>query len=138
MFKLTSVFLLVMVLAGCGKASNQVPDVAVNFQTLLTDPKLSGLTSAGHGVLISGYGVAGLILYKTVGGNNYVAYDRCSTVNPQNECAVTLDAGAFTATDPCSGAKYLLEDGSPAKAPATISLKQYSVTVSGNTIRVAN
>lgn len=136
--RLIGAFFLAIVIGGCGKASNQVPDVAVNYQTLLTDPNLSGLTSSGHGVLINGYGVAGLILYRTASTNTIVAYDRCSTVNPQNKCAVTLDNGAFTATDPCSGAKYLLEDGSPAKSPATISLKQYSVTTSGNTIRVTN
>ena len=130
--------LLIFSLISCGKANNQVPNVAVNFQTLLTDPRLSALNSGGHGVTINGYGVAGLIVYRTIAGNAYVAYDRCSTVNPQNNCAVTLDVGAFTATDPCSGAKFLLEDGSPAKAPATLSLKQYSVSVSGNTIRVSN
>lgn len=136
--RLAWVLLISISLAGCGKSANQVPNVAVNFQTLLTDPRLTPLSSAGHGVTISGYGVAGIIIYKTVAGNNYVAYDRCSTVNPENNCAVTLDAGAFTATDPCSGAKFLLEDGSPAKAPATLSLKAYNVAVSGNTIRVTN
>lgn len=130
---------LLLFLAGCGKSSNQVPDVAVNFTLPLTDPRLLNLSSSGKGVVINGYGVAGLILYRTVAGNRYVAYDRCSTVNPENKCAVTLDDGAFTATDPCSGAKFLLEDGSPAKAPATRSLKQYAVfVVAGNTIQVTN
>jgi nitrite reductase/ring-hydroxylating ferredoxin subunit len=77
------------------------------------------------------------VLYRTI-LNGYVAYDRCSTVNPEKRCAVVLDEGAFTVSDPCSGAKFLLEDGSPAKAPATLTLKEYRVRVAGNTIQVTN
>lgn len=131
------IFVLVLILGGCGKATNVVPDVAVNLSLPLTDPRLINLSSSGRAVLLNGYGVSGLVLYRTI-LSGYVAYDRCSTVNPENRCAVVLDEGAFTVTDPCSGAKFLLEDGSPAKAPATISLKQYSVRVSGNTLQVTN
>jgi nitrite reductase/ring-hydroxylating ferredoxin subunit len=138
MIRVTWFILLAVILSGCGKASNQVPDVAINLNLPLTDPRLLGLSSSGHGVILNGYGVSGLILYKTVAGQRIVAYDRCSTVNPEKRCAITLDEGAFTATDPCSGAKFLLEDGSPAKAPATISLKQYYVNITGNTLQVTN
>ncbi|MCX2480878.1 hypothetical protein OQY15_17365 [Pedobacter sp. MC2016-15] len=137
MIRAAWIILTVLVLSGCGKASNMVPNVAVNFNRPLTDPSLINLTNSGRAVLIDGYGVSGLVLYRTI-LNGYVAYDRCSTVNPGERCAVVLDEGAFTVTDPCSGAKFLLEDGSPAKAPATLSLKQYSVRVSGNTLQVTN
>lgn len=129
--------MLVVMLAGCGKSSNVVPDVAVNLTLPLTDPRLLNLNSPGGAVTISGYGVSGLIIYRTLTGG-YVAFDRCSTVNPEKRCAVVLDPGAFTATDPCSGAKFLLEDGSPAKAPATIALKQYSVFQTINSIQISN
>lgn len=132
MIRITRIFLLaVVLLSGCGKASNQVPNVAVDVFIPLGDPRLS---SIGQGFTISG-GVAGIIVYRSSRG--IVAFDRCSTVNPEKRCAVTLD-GTFTATDPCSGAKYLLEDGSPQKAPATISLKEYGVTVTASTIRITN
>jgi len=137
MSKIALFIVLVVMLGGCGKASNVVPDVAVNLTLPLSDPRLLGASSAGGAVTISGYGVAGLIIYKTLAGG-YVCFDRCSTVNPEKRCAVTLDAGAFTATDPCSGGKYLLEDGSPVKAPATISLKQYSVYQSISSIQITN
>jgi nitrite reductase/ring-hydroxylating ferredoxin subunit len=129
--------LLVLILSGCGKTSNVVPDVPVNLNLPLTDPRLINLSSSGRAVLINGYGVSGLVLYRTI-LNGYVAYDRCSTVNPEKRCAVVLDEGAFTVSDPCSGAKFLLEDGSPAKAPATLTLKEYRVRVAGNTIQVTN
>jgi nitrite reductase/ring-hydroxylating ferredoxin subunit len=122
----------------CGKTDNSyVPDVPVNFQSPLSDPRLSNLTVAGGAVLISGYGVCGLIIYRQPGGG-YAAYDRCSSYLPQNRCAVTLDSPAFTVTDPCSGAKFSLSDGSPVKAPAVKSLKMYTVSVNFNQIFVSN
>lgn len=137
MMKRLSGFICVLILAGCGKVANQVPNVPVSLALPLTDPRLLALSSTGGAVIINGYGVSGLILYRTISGN-YVAYDRCSTVNPENKCAVVLDNPTFTATDECSGAKFLLEDGSPAKAPATVSLRQYNVYISGNNLQVTN
>jgi len=91
----------------------------------------------GGVVLISGYGVAGLILYREA-DDSYACYDRCSTYLPQNHCAVTLDAGGFTVTDPCSGSKFSLIDGSPVKGPATRALKSYYIDVSNQEIYVTN
>lgn len=130
--------LTIIAFAGCGKTdSSYIPDVPVSFQDALSDPRLSNLSVAGGAVLINGYGVCGLILYHDPSGN-YLAYDRCSSYLPQNKCAVTLDSPTFTATDPCSGSKFSLSDGSPVKAPATRSLKMYSVTISYNAIFVSN
>ena len=138
MIRITWVFLCILILSGCGKAVNLVPDVPVNLNIPLADPRILNLSSSGHGVVINGYGVSGLILYRTI-ANKYVAYDRCSTVNPEGRCAINLDDSGFTATDPCSGAKFLLEDGSPAKAPATVALKEYFVNITGgNTLQVTN
>jgi nitrite reductase/ring-hydroxylating ferredoxin subunit len=131
------IFLLFALFTSCGKEENYIPEIAVNFSTLLTDPRLAGLSSGNKAIIINGYGVAGLILYRRTDGK-YLAYDRCSTVNPQNKCALTADDIGFTVTDPCTGAKFLLEDGSPAKAPAEKYLKQYNVAISNNTIAVRN
>jgi nitrite reductase/ring-hydroxylating ferredoxin subunit len=121
----------------CGKSGEVIPDVAVNFQAALTDPRLAALNVPGGAVLIAGYGVAGLILYREADGS-YAAYDRCSTYMPQNRCAVTLDAGNFTCTDPCSGSKFSLIDGTPVKAPATKALKAYNIVVSNYEVYVSN
>lgn len=132
-----SVLFVIVVFLGCGKSEEYIPEVAVNFSTLSTDPRLTGLSS-GTPIIINGYGVAGLILYRGPDGK-YVAYDRCSTVNPAQKCALQLDESkTITVTDPCSGAKFLLLDGSPAKAPAVKYLKQYRVFASNNTISVTN
>jgi nitrite reductase/ring-hydroxylating ferredoxin subunit len=138
MKSLVCLFLLVVGLAGCGKDDGSyIPSVSVNFQAPLNTPSLSKLNSPGGSVTVNGYGVAGLIIYRT-GAGTYVAYDRCSSYQPEKRCAITIDDTGLTATDPCSGSKFLLSDGSPVKAPATRSLKAYSVYVNNFNIFVSN
>jgi len=137
MKRLIGIWLPLCLLIACGKGDKAIPDVPVNFTGQLTDPRFLRLSSPGGAVLVNGYGVAGLIIYHKSDGS-YVSYDRCSTVDPDRKCAVVLDDPSFTATDKCTGAKFLLEDGSPAKAPAKRSLKRYNVSIEGNTIHVTN
>ncbi|MEO8884969.1 MAG: hypothetical protein ABI367_02830 [Mucilaginibacter sp.] len=127
---------LAMCCMGCAKTGDSVPNVGVNFEASLSDPRLAALKTTGGAVVIDGYGVAGLIIYHSVYG--YVAYDRCSSYMPQNKCAVTLDNPTLTATDPCSGSKFSLTDGTPVKAPATRSLKPYAVNTNTFEIFVSN
>jgi len=131
------VLFVALMLSGCGKDNSLIPNVPVNFTALLTDPRLIRLSSPGGAVTFSDHGIAGIVIYRTLNGG-YMAYDRCSTVDPEKKCAVELDEPSFTVTDKCSGAKYLLEDGSPAKAPAKISLKRYNTYIAGNTLHVTN
>ncbi|WP_428330497.1 Rieske (2Fe-2S) protein [Mucilaginibacter sp.] len=133
------IFLLItlsLAFISCGKSGDVVPNVSVNIQIALTDPRVSALNVAGGSAFIGG-GVAGIILYRETDGS-YAAYDRCSSYQPQNHCAVTLDASGFTVTDPCSGSKFSLADGTPVKAPATRSLKSYTINVSNFEIFVSN
>ena len=104
--------------------------------SLLIEP-LNRLNGAGGAAEINGHGVAGLILYNT--GSQIVAFDRCSSVNPEQRCAVKLDDPTLPATDPCSGSKFSLADGGPVKAPAVRPLKQYQVIItSGTNLEVIN
>ncbi len=134
----SAVFMIVLLgLVACGKNTGTIPSVGVNFQSSVTDPRISAINAVGGVALVSGYGVAGLIIYHEPDGS-YAAYDRCSSYNPQNRCAVTLDDSHLTVTDPCSGSKFYLEDGTPAKGPATRSLKTYNAYVSNFQIFVTN
>ncbi|RFZ83211.1 hypothetical protein DYU05_13805 [Mucilaginibacter terrenus] len=137
MRKAVFVVITAIIFFSCGKAENAVPSVPVNFRASKTDPRLAALNSPGGSVAISGYGVAGILIYRRADGI-YVAYDRCSSYQPEKLCAVSPDESGFTATDPCSGAKFSLSDGSPVKAPATRSLRVYSVNVSNFEIFVSN
>ena len=123
---------------GCAKTGETVPNVGVYFQATLSDPRMAPLKSIGGAVLIDGYGVAGLVIYHSPYG--YVAYDRCSSYEPEKRCAVTIDDNKLLVTDPCSDAKWLLQDGTPNKAPAVRSLKAYNVYIdaSRNYLTVSN
>ena len=136
MRKLILVILISICYFSCGKG-DPVPSLPVNFEASLTDPRISKLNSQGGAVLINGYGVAGLIIYRRADGA-YVAYDRCSSYQPEKKCAVTLDDTGFTVTDPCSGSKFSLNDGTPVKAPATRALRSYQVVTTQFTIQVIN
>ncbi len=88
-------------------------------------------------MLVSGYGVAGLVLYHNPDGS-FEAYDRCSSYQPEKKCAVNIDDTGFQAEDPCSGSKFSLADGTPVKGHASVSLKSYYIQVANNTIFVSN
>lgn len=125
-----SILFFTVLLSGCGKEQSYIPDVAVNYNVTLTQFSLQ----AKNGILmVPNQGVAGLIIVKTPLGS-FVAFDRCSTVNPEKKCAITPDENGLTATDPCSGAKFSLLDGTPQKAPAEKNLKIYNVSLQGNVL----
>jgi len=137
MKKISFIGLLILSCLSCVKPGDVIPSVAVNFEASLTDPRLSALKTINGAVIVNGYGVAGLVIFREADGS-YAAYDRCSSYQPQNHCAITLDNPSLTATDPCSGSKFSLTDGTPVKAPATRSLRAYAVNVSNFEIFVSN
>jgi nitrite reductase/ring-hydroxylating ferredoxin subunit len=136
MKKLPALFIICLLLFGCVKTGNVVPSVPVNVSIVKTDPNYASLNAAGGFAYVKG-GVAGIIIYRQADGL-YSAYDRCSSYMPQKACAITVDDTGFTATDPCSGSKFSLSDGSPVKAPATQYLRSYQVSVQQFTINVYN
>lgn len=130
--------LLSFILISCSKDyEDRIPNVYVNYQISLNE---FGIKSTNGLLLVNkgnNTGVAGLIIYKKP-NNEYVAFDRCSSVNPQQQCAVVPDDPNLTATDPCSGAKFSMYDGSPVKAPAKRGLKEYNVIIANFTLAVTN
>ncbi len=129
------VFSAVLLLpTACKKGGcNVVRDILVNRSFFLGE--YPELRVQGGIVVSDDGGVAGLIVLNT--GNGYVAYDRCSTVNPHLGCAVEVEDGGIVARDPCSGARYLLINGSPAEI-AECPLKPYRAHRNGETIFVSN
>jgi nitrite reductase/ring-hydroxylating ferredoxin subunit len=127
---LYSLVIILVLLSGCGKEQNYVPEVVVNYNVTLTQFSLQ----AKNGILlVPNQGVAGLIIVRTSLGS-FVAFDRCSSVNPEKKCAIVPDESGLTATDPCSGAKFSLLDGTPQKAPAEKNLKIYNISLQGNVL----
>jgi hypothetical protein len=126
----------VLMLTSCAKDSSDIiPNVYVNYRISIQQFQIN--KNANGVLLVNNQGVAGLIIYRRTDGA-YVAYDRCSTVNPTAKCAVVPDETGLGADDVCSGAKFSLFDGSPSKAPATRSLKSYQVRLTSFEIVVQN
>ncbi|HEX7366498.1 MAG TPA: hypothetical protein VF273_05340 [Pelobium sp.] len=140
MKKLGLFFSVIILLSvqSCGKEEDFLPEVLFTYQGSLLNELSSLQASAGVVVLPrSSGGVAGLVLYKTYSGR-IVAYDRCSTVNPEQLNAVTWVQGSNLVEDKASGSLFLLEDGSAYKAPASRPLKEYRVSINGNILTVSN
>ncbi|GHE36800.1 hypothetical protein [Sphingobacterium griseoflavum] len=128
-------FLTVALLAGCGGGScNVVPDRS--FTTNINQAQHLDVFATKGWVYAQG-GYAGLVVYNTGSQQDpkLIAYDRCSTVNPEKGSRVEVQG--MLLVDPQSGAKWLLEDGSPA-ALAECPLRSYSVGQQGNVFYVQN
>lgn len=128
-------FIAAMLISGCAKEREMIPNLFVEYNVTVQEFNIKAVNSV---LLVANHGVKGLMIVKQFDGR-YQAFDRSSTVNPKEGCAVSPDDTGITATDPCTGAKYLLTDGSPQKAPAVRSLKPYTTRViGGQTINVSN
>lgn len=131
---LIALLLLSLNLLGCGKESEMIPNVFVEYNVTVQEFNIRAVNGV---LLVPNQGVKGLMIVRSGGG--YVAFDRCSSVNPQEACAVEPDTNGITATDPCTGAKFLLMDGTPQKAPAVRNLRSYQTSLrGGQTINVSN
>ncbi|KAF5277306.1 hypothetical protein FQR65_LT16024 [Abscondita terminalis] len=83
--------------AGCQGGCNVCQcECATIDQSVKQIPKLF---AAGGADVINGIGVAGVIVYNT-GNNTFIAYDRCSTVNPEQRNKVVLDENPNVVKDP--------------------------------------
>lgn len=132
------IMLISLTLLSCTKESlDRIPEAYVNYRITIQEFNIKNKNGLLLVNKMDNTGVAGLIIYRRA-DNAYVAFDRCSSVNPQSRCAVVPDDPNLTATDPCSGAKFSLFDGSPAKAPAKRPLKEYKVIISNFEISVLN
>lgn len=82
-------------------------------------------------------GVAGLLVFNlSTTGYDFVAYDRCSPINPEKRNRIEI-LNSFVAHDPASGAKWFLKDGSPMEV-AECPLKPYRVGSFGNSYTIQN
>lgn len=128
MKRITVLLFIICLFTRCGKEELYIPNVAVNFNITIQEFKIKAENNI---LLVPNQGVAGLLIVYNPFTSSYMAYDQCSSVNPEAKCKIVPDAGGLSATDPCSGAKFSLLDGSPAKAPAVKNLKSYNVSLQG-------
>jgi nitrite reductase/ring-hydroxylating ferredoxin subunit len=137
MRKIPALLIICMLFFGLRQSRKCCAERAGKFKYPKTDPRIGWRLMRRAGLLLNGVGVAGIIIYRQADGS-YVAYDRCSSYQPEKLCAITVDDTGFTATDPCSGSKFSLTDGGPVKAPATKYLRAYIVNTTQFEIFVSN
>jgi nitrite reductase/ring-hydroxylating ferredoxin subunit len=121
---------------GCEKDRNEIiPYVPVNRYFNIRDPEFFDLSVPNNSVTIKG-GLNGIIVYR-VSVEEFVAYDRTCTYEPENNCAVETD-NSSSAKCPCCGSRFFLIDGSPLNGPAQWPLKPYKTTFDGTYVRITN
>jgi Rieske Fe-S protein len=139
-FKAFFVFLFIIIgINGCkDDYTSEVPYVYVNFDIVLAN-KIELNTIGGYYKSNGGY--AGIIVINdgTDVSQPFLAFDATCTYELSPSSSVETD-GSGIATCPNCGSKYMLLGGygSPIKGPATQSLKQYHVYLSGGRITVKN
>lgn len=83
-------------------------------------------------------GNKGIIVYRQ-DNDNFNAYERACTFDPQASCAqVEVTADNLTCVDSCCGSKFLIVDGSIMTGPANVGLLQYQTTWDGTTLHIIN
>lgn len=150
-----SIFLIaamIIILLSCEKENSQyatIPNIRINFslsilntpelQTLLT-PKYVGYAN-GERVGYKGHGVYVI----KINGSEFRAFDASCTFVRNNESHPEIaehllqeEQNSMLIYCPRCGSKFNLLDGNIQSGKATIPLKEYKVTTSGNTLRVYN
>ena len=140
--KIIKKFVLVVFVIGfslsCGKIEESViPDVDFYYTIPIT--MFNQFNAPGNSILIPGIAYGGVIIYCESPGS-YYAFDAACTHEVSKSCFVgnPNEIGSITVTCPCCSTEYVLIGGSPVSGPAVQPLRPYSVSSSGNTLRVFN
>ncbi len=123
---------------GCNKDNNSnIPFVQVNIFMQTTDPQFIGLNAVNSWIYLVG-GSRGIIVYK-VSNDQFRAFDRHCTFQPENTCAlVSIETNNISGLDDCCGSRFLVTDGSVLNGPAVLPLREYNTSFDGATLRIFN
>jgi len=134
------IFFVTTVLFISFSSCNKDDEIAYTYVDIYIDinrPEFISLNSVGNYEYITG-GVNGIIVYRT-SVDQFMAYDRTCTYQPENNCRVSADqSNNFAECKECCNSAFLLLDGSVTHGPATKPLKQYQTTFDGTTIHIFN
>jgi len=126
---ISAVFFMILINCGCKKENiNQqlgIPYVDVDQYILLNNPQNIGLNAVG-GVLFQQGGSRGIVIYHRA-YEEYVAFDRHCTWQPENFCTISSDSSTTVILNcECCSSRFSLIDGSVLSGPAINSLLQYN------------
>jgi len=128
---------LLIVTSGCrDRNTNRIPDVQVNIAINIYQPDFFNLTVPSGWVYITG-GSRGIIVYRK-STNEFVALERHSPYQPEDNCAVMVDEDNVLVSDPCSDSQWLITDGTIVQGPSAFALETYNTTFSDPILYITN
>ena len=128
---------LVLIASGCrDRNTNRVPDVPVNIAINIYQPDFFNLTVPSGWVYITG-GSRGIIVFRT-SNNEFVALERHSPYQPEDNCAVVVDDDNVLVSDPCSDSQWLISDGTIVQGPTTFALETYQASFQDPILYITN
>ncbi|HKR03355.1 MAG TPA: hypothetical protein VJY62_01860 [Bacteroidia bacterium] len=119
----------------CGD-DKTVPGTYVDTYIYLSEPSAIQLNAIGGWIYHTG-GAKGLIVYRK-SNNEYAAFDRQCTYDPNAACSILQVASGLTVVDSCCGSQFNLPYGTVTKGPASQQMIQYRTYSDGNTVHIYN
>lgn len=130
-------FVLFVITSGCrDRNTNRIPDVPVNIAINIYQPDFFNLTVPSGWVYITG-GSRGIIVYRK-SATEFVALERHSPYQPEDNCAVVVDEDNVLVSDPCSDSKWLIIDGTIVQGPTAFALETYNTSFSDPILYITN
>lgn len=126
----------VLVCAGCRDREALIPVVDVNINININEPQFFDLSiPTGYAYVVGGS--RGIIVYR-LGENEFIALERHSPHNVEDNCQVFVKEDGLLIEDPCSGSQWLITDGSIVNGPTAFALRVYNTTFSAPILTIYN
>jgi hypothetical protein len=132
-----ALIVLLIISSGCrDRNTNRVPDVPVNIAINIYQPDFFNLTVPSGWVYITG-GSRGIIVYRK-STTEFVALERHSPYQPEDNCAVVVNEDNVIVSDPCSDSQWLITDGTIVQGPTAFALETYRTSFSDPILYITN
>lgn len=103
-----------------------VPSVPVNVTINVLTPQFFDLSVPGGWVYVTG-GSRGIIVYRK-SQEEFIAIERHSSYQPEDNCAVVVMDDGVILDDPCSDSQWLIMDATIVNGPASMPLRTYETS----------
>ncbi|MFZ4785253.1 MAG: hypothetical protein ACOYLH_07220 [Flavobacteriales bacterium] len=123
---LSFIIIVIVIATGCRDRTSQVPYVNVNISMNINEPQFFDLTVPTGWAYVTG-GSKGIIVYR-LSQEEFIALERHSPHNPDDECRVEVQDDGVIIEDPCSGSAWLINDGSIVSGPTNYALTRYQTS----------
>jgi hypothetical protein len=129
-------FSLILCLGCRDRNNNRVPEVPVNIAINIYQPDFFNLTVPSGWVYITG-GSRGIIVFRK-STTEFVALERHSPYQPEDNCAVVVNEDNVIVSDPCSDSQWLIMDGTIVQGPTAFALETYQTSFSDPILYITN